>query len=398
MGRSLIDLTGQKFGKLQVLSLNQENYNNKNEKIWDCKCDCGNFITVSGDYLRSKNITPSCGCNKFIDSLVGEIFGDLIVVDEYHNQSNKIRYVCQCSCGNTVDIDRYDLINEKRTNCGCKKIIERPNRIKDLTGQRFGRLTVLERDINKYYTKGGKRLYKWICQCDCGNIVSVERGKLLKGRVMSCGCLLAEKQGISMEKYYDRYSGIKDNDGKFIDLTGRKFGKLTVLYRDDECKEYTKWICQCDCGNITSVTRNNLVSGHTSSCGCINSVGESYIGAYLSSNGVQYKPQYTFSDCKDIHVLPFDFGIKDDCGQLVGLIEYDGLQHFKVVRFNGMTQEVANQSFLDCVKHDNIKNEYCENNNIPLLRIPYTEFNNLYKHIDNFLVSIGITKGGVLSC
>lgn len=392
MGRKLIDLTGQKFGKLSVLSLNEENYNNKEKQIWNCRCDCGNFVTVGSDYLRSKHITPSCGCNKFIDTVVGQTFGDLTVIEEYRNASNRIRYICKCSCGNIVDVERYDLIKGKRTNCGCKKIIERPARIRDLTGQKFGRLTVIKRDLNKYYTKGGVRLYKWVCQCDCGAIISVERGKLLKGHVRSCGCLLADKQKISMDEYYNRYNHRKNNNGEFSDLTGQKFGKLTVVYRDESCKNYTKWVCKCDCGNTISVTRNNLISGHTNSCGCINSVGESFIGMYLSGKGVKYKTQYTFSDCRDAHPLPFDFGILDDNENLIGIIEYDGKQHFEVVRFNGMTQEKAEKSFIDCIKHDNIKNEYCKSKGVPLLRISYTELDNFNIHIDNFLASINALK------
>ena len=395
MGKKLIDLTGQKFGKLYVLSLNIDNYQNGLKKIWNCKCDCGNFITVSGDYLRAKNITQSCGCNKFIDSLIGSVFGDLTVVSEYHNDRNKIRYICECMCGNIIDVDRYALINNKKTNCGCKQNRERPNRIKSLIGQRFGRLVVIEQDVEKYYTSGGKRIYKWICQCDCGNIVSVEREKLKSGHTQSCGCLLAEKQNITIDEYRDRYQNTKYNDGKFKDLTGVRFGKLVVLHRDENSKNTTKWVCQCDCGNIVSVSRNNLLSGHTNSCGCIDSVGESYIGMYLSQNNIKYKKEYTFKNCKDIHVLPFDFGILNSSKQLVGLIEYDGVQHFEPVRFNGMTQEDATASFLSCVKHDNIKNMYCVENNIPLLRIKYTQINNIVEIMDNFLMSLKITKSVV---
>lgn len=392
MGRTLQDLVGKKFGKLTVLSLNEDNYSAKKEKIWDCKCDCGNFITVSGDYLRSKNITPSCGCNKFINSIIGNSFGDLTVIDEYRNQKNKIRYICQCSCGNAVDISRYDLINGKKTNCGCKKKNIRPNRYRDLTGQKFGRLTAIKRDENEYYTKGGTRIYKWICKCDCGNDVIVERQSLISGHTKSCGCLQAEQQGISIEEYRERYKNIQDNNGKFIDLTGQRFGKLTVLYRDYNSKKYTKWVCACDCGNVITVTRNNLISGHTQSCGCIDSVGESTIAMYLSSKNIMYKKEYTFNDCRDIHPLPFDFGIKNNNGKLVGLIEFDGVQHFQPVRFNGMTQECAESSFQDCVKHDNMKNNYCTKNNIPLLRIKYSEIKGIHKMIDIFLMKCGIKQ------
>lgn len=56
---------------------------------------------------------------------------------------------------------------------------------------------------------------------------------------------------------------------KLIDLTGQKFGRLTVLYRlHNYHKHGTYWLCLCDCGNLTEVTRCNLRSSHTKSCGC----------------------------------------------------------------------------------------------------------------------------------
>lgn len=57
--------------------------------------------------------------------------------------------------------------------------------------------------------------------------------------------------------------------GKFIDLTGMRFGRLTVLKRSPDTRKRVKWICQCECGNITAVATSQLKSGHTQSCGCL---------------------------------------------------------------------------------------------------------------------------------
>ena len=54
----------------------------------------------------------------------------------------------------------------------------------------------------------------------------------------------------------------------FKDLTGQKFGRLTVIERDVSIKGRVKWVCRCDCGNLQSVVTSNLKSGHTKSCGC----------------------------------------------------------------------------------------------------------------------------------
>ena len=57
--------------------------------------------------------------------------------------------------------------------------------------------------------------------------------------------------------------------GKFIDLTGQRFGRLTVIERKVSNAGFVTWLCQCDCGNQTIVRGNSLRSGHTTNCGCV---------------------------------------------------------------------------------------------------------------------------------
>lgn len=122
----------------------------------------------------------------------------------------------------------------------------------DLTGQRFGRLTVIERAESKI-TPNGSRKAMWKCRCDCGNIVTVKGASLKTGNTKSCGCL-------NLEKISER---------SLADLTGQKFGRLTVLERSENSKTgKAKWLCKCDCGNEVSVMSTSLISGRTKSCGC----------------------------------------------------------------------------------------------------------------------------------
>lgn len=121
----------------------------------------------------------------------------------------------------------------------------------DLTGQRFGRLTVIKRVENNKY--GGAR---WLCQCICGNEITAARGDLINGDTKSCGCLLSD---------YGKKLGAK----RLIDLTGQKFGRLTVIERNGSDSDgHARWLCKCDCGNETTVTANQLKDGSTKSCGC----------------------------------------------------------------------------------------------------------------------------------
>lgn len=114
-------------------------------------------------------------------------------------------------------------------------------RVVDLTGMRLGRLTVVERDA----TRSG---VVWKCKCDCGKITFVLSGNLRKGLTKSCGCFKSESTS-------DRCSS---------DLTGKRFGHLCVTKK----LKNGRWLCKCDCGNITEVSASNLTTNHTQSCGC----------------------------------------------------------------------------------------------------------------------------------
>lgn len=115
----------------------------------------------------------------------------------------------------------------------------------DLTGQRFGRLTVIERTAN---SKSGQT--RWKCVCDCGNETIVYTQNLKRGHTQSCGC---------------------SHENVRLDLTGQRFGRLTVI-KLTSIRKYRVpvWECLCDCGNTVYVTTNHLSMGDQKSCGCIN--------------------------------------------------------------------------------------------------------------------------------
>ena len=107
---------------------------------------------------------------------------------------------------------------------------------------------------------------------------------------------------------------------------------------------------------------------------CHESKGENQIRAWLNSHNIVYETQKRFKDCVDIKPLPFDFYLPN----YNILIEYDGKQHFEPIEYFG-----GQESFEYTVKHDKIKSEYCKNNGISLLRIPY--FKNVEEELNNFL-------------
>lgn len=116
-------------------------------------------------------------------------------------------------------------------------------RVVDLSGKRFGKLTVISLD------RRDRRSY-WQCKCDCGNEVIVPADRLRRGITQSCGCL------------------------RIINLAGKRLGKLTVIEMVDVIpKEGARWLCRCDCGNEKVISTKNLLHSNgekgTMSCGCL---------------------------------------------------------------------------------------------------------------------------------
>lgn len=223
--------------------------------------------------------------------------------------------------------------------------------LKDLTGQTFGLLTVINRAPNK------NNRTMWHCKCECGNECDIRTDQLTRGVTKSCGCLHLQQAKTTGQ-------GNKKN------LTGQTFGQLTVLYELPE-RENGKilWMCQCSCGNTKAVRGTSLTSGNTQSCGCIKSWGETIIEQILKTANVEYKPQYAIK--VDTKTYFYDFAILDK-GQIIRFIEFDGPQHNG--RISGWFTEERYQRLKDS---DTIKNKYAIEHHIPLVRIPYNERNNL---------------------
>lgn len=150
------------------------------------------------------------------------------------------------------------------------------------------------------------------------------------------------------------------------EMTGGEY-KVLGEYKNARTKIMMK---HNDCGFEWEITPDGFVTG--SRCPqCRESQGEQRIRLYLEENHIKYLRQYEFSDCKNIQPLPFDFAILNEGNEVVLLIEYDGEFHY---------HPIVSKQHLKYQKHnDTIKNNYCKNKNIPLLRIPYWELHNIEK-------------------
>lgn len=150
-------------------------------------------------------------------------------------------------------------------------------RLVDLTGQTFGRLTVLRRVENSPGSPANPSGYpQYECQCSCPNktIIRVRGGNLKNGHIQSCGCLRREISSARMKA--NDLAHERSRAARFVDLTGKVFGRLTVIKRVENGHTpnggeygFTRYLCRCVEGNECIVSANNLVTGRTQSCGCL---------------------------------------------------------------------------------------------------------------------------------
>ena len=279
-------------------------------------------------------------------NLSGQVFDYLTVIEEdktytiEKNLSSKNTYwKCKCKCGKEISVSTTNLRSRHTKSCGCLK---KNKKYEDLTNKNFGKWKVLKED-----KENSKKDKYWICQCECGIIKSVSGKSLRQGRSQSCGC------------------------SNQLILTNQRFGRLIVLEKARSSGNGTIWNCICDCGNYKQVLSSYLLNGNVKSCGCLNSAGEYQIREILKQHDILFESQKTYEDCRfpDTNFLArFDFYIDNTF-----LLEFDGEQHYSRIKTNWNTEE----KFLKTLEHDDFKNNYCKEHNIPLKRIPYWKLKTL---------------------
>lgn len=287
-----------------------------------------------------------------LNDLTGKKFDKLIVLEKAPSRARHVYWKCQCECGNIVEVSAESLKRNIPHDCGCVKLQlqkdkeqAKENKLNYLVGKRFGRLIVESRTEER---QNGSVV--WRCKCDCGNYKNVPTHSLQNNHTQSCGCLIREVQG--------------------IDITNQKFGRLTALYPIKGKSSSLMWHCKCECGNECDVNGSFLRRGLTQSCGCItSSIGEINIQKILQENGIEYKKEYTV---KEIGNLRFDFALLEN-EKVIRLIEFDGIQHYSDI--SGVWNK--NDSLERRQERDQKKNAWAAANNIPLVRIPYWERDNI---------------------
>lgn len=226
-----------------------------------------------------------------------------------------------------------------------------------LIGQKINKWTILEIIITNKHAQA-------ICECECGTIKPVWVQNILHNASKDCGC---------GRKSYLKEKGTKN-------LVGQRFGKLTVVELLEESNKFHRrqYRCKCDCGNEIVTSSICLIGGHTKSCGCLVSYNNMYIDQFLTKNNINHISEYPVVLNKIRY--RFDFYLPD----YNLFIEYDGEQHYITPNYL-KTKEENEQLLNKTQENDKIKNKYCEDNNINLLRIPYWEQNNIDTIINSYL-------------
>lgn len=288
-----------------------------------------------------------------------ENYGDkFTTLTPYKNFNSEIKVKCN-DCGNEWIAIGKNLLRGR----GCKKCA--------ILKQRKSNDKFVEEFISNYGNKyellsdylNGNTKIKVKCK-KCDNIWETKPYHLSHTK-SECPKCMHKKRGINSTKSQNQF--VKDvyekHQNKYI-VVGNYINAKTKI--EIKCNE---------CDNNWKIVPYSLLQGVGCPI-CNQSKGENAIAIYLKEKGINYESHYTFDKCRNKNPLPFDFYLP----KLNSCIEYDGVQHFKPVEFFG-----GEEKFLYNRENDDIKNIFCKDNKIRLIRISYKQFKNINKILENKL-------------
>lgn len=221
------DYTGKHIN--QITLLKRINNPNKYGNWWAAQCDCLTFFPVYvANVIQGKQ--KSCGCLRHrpqYTDITGQIFGELTAIRHIEG-SNPTEWECLCSCGSKTIVRAGNLFSGHTRSCGhleTQKLL--PTKMKDLTGQRCGKLVALY----PFY----KGRVMWHCQCDCGKFVDISSSDFIAQAQLSCGCLRQSKREFLTEQWLQKYNFRYEQEIRIPELHNVRFD--FKIYKDKE-----KWV------------------------------------------------------------------------------------------------------------------------------------------------------------
>lgn len=323
-------------------------YRGFTDKI-NLKCYNNHTLETTMKNIKKSKNCPVCKKENKEKEIIYNVEKREMKLLKYWNEGKHIKVECICSQGHIATMSYDNILSGSKCKFCQRKAMPSMEYMKEYIEKEGYKLLV---DIIPNATT------KFGIICPHGHEYKVNWNKFSSGR--RCP-YCANKVKLTLEKV----SLIFKNEG--YEIIGE--------YKDT----ITPVTIRCKCGNEYSVTVGNFKQGKRCSKCNSKSKGEDKIFEILDLNKIEYIRQQKYVDCKDINMLPFDFYLP----QYNLIIEYDGEQHFKPISVFG-----GEDVFWTTVTHDAIKNQYCEDNDIDLLRIPYWEFDNIEKLIKDKLNSL----------
>ena len=343
-------------------------YKRNNVKIQMIHNECGNtFMMEPVSFTRKDGYRcPHCSLKnrsktneQFTVEAYDKLGGEYTILEEYINARKKIM-IRHNKCG-------------KEYLAKPSKILEGFGRCRDCKDYQVDLIGYIKEHANDEYelldSYRGYHVRVRMKHKKCGYEYMVMPSNFID---KESRCPMCQGLRITSEMFEDKFQ--KLHGGEYTLLSKYKNAKTKVVVRHEEC------------GTEYSVLSNGIMGKNRCPI-CISSIGELAIKGFLDEIGVKYKQQFKTNICRNIKLLPFDFGIYNDSDILVSLIEYDGKQHFESVEHFG-----GEDNFVLVKMRDEIKNEFCKVNGIPLLRIPYWEFDDMQYILFDWLSDIEIIK------
>lgn len=402
-------------------------YKNKRAKVKVKHEKCGYIWEILPEGLRRINGCPNCQRERpriapdEYRQMVFDKYGDkYTIIDDYKNA--RVSLLTRCNlCGNEWSIWPHAFIHRDDCDCSQCKQIERSQYVKhyievesgygcilmseykhshspitlmckcgrntfETTYNHFlgnGRKQCIQCDIEQQYDKIANAIAKKKCgllsneyidcfkplsiKCRCGNIFITSFTHFTDGTNTMCQDCKSKKK-LKVMKEFVR------NNSESILISTKYFGQREP------------YLFKCSCGEIFETSFDSFKKQNKrrcNKCTARESNNEYQVRKALESLGLNFAQEYRFKNCRNIYPLPFDFAVFDEAeNRLLFLIEVDGEHHFKPVTFSGIDKDRANKRFKKRKVNDTIKTEYCIDNKIKLIRIPYwqvDEANNIIK-------------------
>ena len=322
--------------------------------------------------ISPHNLLASFGCPKCGGTLkkthsefktkLEQINPNIILLNKYIDMRHKLK--CKC----LIDNNEWEALPQNLLNghgcpkCSARNASERNIKSNEKFVQDIHTISPNITILSTYKNSTSK------IKCKC-SICKNEWGTVASNLISGKGCPICglKKRSLSLTKTHNNFINEMNSTNNSIEIISEYINTHTPIK------------CRClNDGYVWEATPANLLKG-TGCPICSSSHGEQVISSILDNMSIKYFPQFKFDDCKNIRPLPFDFYLPD----FNICIEYDGQQHFRPVNFGGCTDEQANKSFESTKLTDSIKNQYCKSHNIQLIRIPYFDYNNIEKIIQN---------------